>query len=121
MSELSQEARLKIGEWLTHGSVGASSKSIAIAALTGYCPKSPHYPYDSYDFQRCAELINRVPECQKPAFELLCKRGNVWPKLIEQWNDILESLEREWKPFRSVLERQSTPETNAKIRKITQC
>lgn len=93
--ELSEQSKRNISTWFGGRDKGLSSEAMAVTALTGVAPENANYPHDPSDFGRCARLIKRVPEVKIVAFPILSKHGNVWPKLIEAWDEIHETMESE--------------------------
>lgn len=93
--ELSKEAKKAIAAWFGGRDCGSSSETMAVAALTGFAPERASYPCDPSDFGRCARLIDRVPEVKSAAFAALSDHGEVWPKLIEAWDDIHATMDAE--------------------------
>ena len=103
--ELSTEAKRSLAAWFGSGDKGASSETMAVAALTGFAPNGASSPHDPSDFGRCARLIHRVPEVRDAAFAALADHGTVWPRLIKAWDDIHECMAAEcgiaWEKGRS--------------------
>jgi hypothetical protein len=74
-------------EWLDTGRVGASSKSIALAAL-GRVTKSAPFPWDGADFGRCYLLLQQCPEAKIGLDRLRDGGGPVWKMLVERWAEV---------------------------------
>lgn len=78
--------------WLASGRRGISSNTIfthltGIDAMEGW---SKSHPYDPADFDRCLNLLDKVPEFR----ELLPKMRTcspVWDALIDRWDEIEKS------------------------------
>lgn len=93
--EISADAKRALAAWFGCGDTGASSETMAVAALTGFAPGRAAYPHDPADFGRCARLIKRVPEVRPAAFAALANKGDVWPRLIDAWDKIQACMEEE--------------------------
>lgn len=93
--ELSTEAKRSLAAWFGGIDKGASSETMAVAALTGFAPDRADYPHDPSDFGRCARLIDRIPEVRQAAFSALANHGTVWPRLIAAWDEIHDCMEEE--------------------------
>ena len=58
------ELRGKILHWLANGETGLSSKTIAFATA-GISAARHRHPNDLYDFNRCLNLRNEIPETEE--------------------------------------------------------
>lgn len=81
-------------EWMAGSDTGASSKALAIAAVTGTAPRLD-YPLDPADFGRCARLIHRLPDVRDLAFPILAEKSPMWAALIGAWDEIHACMEDE--------------------------
>lgn len=95
---------LKIGEWMTGGHVGISSKAIAAATL-GALPKSPDCtPRDSGDFGRCYRLLTLIPEAYE-GLDRLAAWSAQWARLAAIWDGLSEDFAETPTNHRSISER----------------
>lgn len=83
-----------LAKWGVSDDTGASSKSIARAALGLKPPPHPDYPYDIADLGRCLRLLNAVPEARFGLTEL-GKVSRVWKALDERWDEIVRTANEE--------------------------
>lgn len=79
------DIRSSVLEWMATGQVGASSKSMALAACDLACDGS--YPLDPSDFNRCLMLLQEIPAVRNH-FDRIAALGEVWKRLIGRWSEI---------------------------------
>jgi len=75
--------------WLQGQDTGISSKAI-MEMMLGAQPHWKTYPRDSWDFNRCVRLMEKIPAWRTRITEM-SKVGYVWAALVENWNE-LEAL-----------------------------
>ncbi len=75
----------KIVDWIQKGSVGESSKCMAMH-LSGR-PCSGDYPHDAGDFDRCVKMLEAVPEL-RPIIGNMAKVNSYWAALVKRWSEI---------------------------------
>lgn len=83
------EIQSKVLNWIATGHVGASSTAMAMIACD--LPNDGSYPLDPGDLNRCLLMLEEVPEV-RDHFGSISKRGVVWGRLIERWDDIEKSF-----------------------------
>ncbi len=83
------EIQTKVLNWIATGRVGASSKTMAMAACG--LPNEGSYPYDPDDLNRCLLLLKAVPEVREH-FDKIAALGVVWARLVERWAEIETSF-----------------------------
>ena len=79
------EIQAKVLNWIAAGRVGASSKTMALAACGIHSDGS--YPRDPDDLNRCLLMLKAVPEVREH-FDKIAALGVVWGRLIERWAEI---------------------------------
>lgn len=83
----------KVLHWLAYGSVGVSSKSMALAAAG--MPKCENWgadiPHDPDDFNRCLLLLDAIPEIRNH-FDKIALLSKSWHKIISNWDEIEKSF-----------------------------
>jgi len=84
-------------EWLNGEDTGMSSRFM-VAVLTGTkwvddFDAQPH-PHDVSDFGRCYRMLNAIPQF-KNDLDKLKPYGDVWPKLIDNWDEMTRLYERD--------------------------
>jgi hypothetical protein len=86
---LTTPSEAAILEWLAGDGVGASSKMIALAALSR-TPKraDTNYPHDPSDFGRCYRLLAQCPGARAGLDKLGAEAGPVWAALVARWAEI---------------------------------
>ncbi|MCY1295155.1 hypothetical protein D9M69_454140 [compost metagenome] len=85
MSEIQE----KVLHWIATGRVGASSKTMALAACG--LPNDGDYPHDPDDLNRCLLLLKAVPEVRHH-FDKISALGVVWGRLAAHWDEIEQSF-----------------------------
>ncbi|MFG5864575.1 hypothetical protein [Metapseudomonas sp. CR1201] len=85
MSEIQE----KVLHWIATGRVGASSKTMALAACG--LPNEGDYPHDPDDLNRCLLLLEAVPEVRQH-FDKIGALGVVWSRLAARWDEIEQSF-----------------------------
>lgn len=103
----------KILEWIATGSVGASSKAMALAAC-GIRSRADH-PHDPSDFNRCLQLLDAVPEIRSH-FNQVAALSSVWKRLITEWDELEECFITEAGPNWS--KARSAPKTYEALAKV---
>jgi hypothetical protein len=105
--------RDKILDWLLTGSVGASAKAMACAALGKENDRS--HPQDPDDLNRCLLLLERVPEIRKH-MDKLADMSETWAKLVARWPEVektfLDEVGFNWS------KRSRAPKTYALMKKL---
>lgn len=91
MNEISQAA----AKWLVVGERGVSSNTI-MSVLSGLLIQTMYHnhPHDPDDFKRCEKLLREVPELREQ-LPLMADVSLVWARLVERWDEIVTSLEKE--------------------------
>lgn len=85
--------------WLACGERGLSSEAI-VAHLTGQPIGSRYWwarrahPHDPADFRRCQLLLNAVP-LARLMFPTMRTASPVWARLVDAWDEIHETIERD--------------------------
>lgn len=109
MSEIQQ----KVLHWVATGSVGQSSKAMAMTACG--LPSEGDYPLDPDDLNRCLKMLIAVPEV-RDHFEKIAALGVVWGRLIARWAEIessfLDEVGLDWCKARSA------PKTYALMKEV---
>ncbi|MNN54991.1 hypothetical protein D3C81_1698410 [compost metagenome] len=85
MSEIQE----KVLHWIATGRVGASSKTMALAACG--LPNDGDYHHDPDDLNRCLLLLKAVPEVRHH-FDKISALGVVWGRLAAHWDEIEQSF-----------------------------
>lgn len=86
-------------EWLSSGERGISSEAI-VSQLTGQPVGRHHWrhgdhPYDPADFRRCERLLRQYPTARIYFRELMPGRSDVWARMVEHWDELVELIESE--------------------------
>lgn len=107
------EIQKKVLNWVATGRVGASSKTMAMAACD--LPNEGDYPHDPDDLNRCLLLLKAVPEV-RDNFEKIAALGVVWKRLVGRWAEIeasfLDEVGLNW------CKAKSAPKTYALMREV---
>lgn len=92
-SGINTSSNTKIDEWMVHGSVGISSKTMW-AALKGLDidPKYGDKPYDPCDFGRCYELV-KYCNITKEDLQVISNTLPYWKPYIDYWDKLCEMYE----------------------------
>lgn len=106
-----------IANWLLSGRVGISSRTIACATLGANDDLlGGSYPSDPSDYNRCALLLEAIPQCAnglRRLGEIGCPE---WRALVRDWEAIrvsfIEEVGRDWSFA------QSAPKTYALMKEI---
>lgn len=106
----------KVANWLIHGRVGLSSKTMAAWLAYGEKFEDGHnHPHDPDDLDRCLNLLNTVPEL-RIFFPNMAALSKTWAALVENWDEIershLDEVGLGWTKARSA------PKTYALMRMI---
>lgn len=91
----SESLNEKVLKWLFVGSVGASSKAMACAAVGLRVQGGGHYPLDADDFSRCAAFLHDVPEARQH-FAMIADMNPVWKVMIENWEELEGLFNNGW-------------------------
>lgn len=75
----------KILNWFGTGSVGASSKAMALAVTD--VKNDGSHPYDPDDLNRCLLLLDAVPEIRQH-MDKIAEINETWKKLIDRWEEV---------------------------------
>lgn len=101
---MNKEISRKIGEWLISGQTGCSSTYMAGIMLGADTETKSRwgasYPHDPSDFGRCLRLIEAVPEI-KEHLHLMKECGEVWSKLVDNWDEMTRLYQRDLDTGRS--------------------
>jgi hypothetical protein len=90
------EVIMKTLLWLLSDDTGVSSKAIILAGSGISGDGLPLHPAGPYEFGRCVRLLRKIPELREPAFRHLKKEGGeIWGRLVDRWDEIVECLEEE--------------------------
>lgn len=96
------DIQTKVLNWIATGRVGASSKTMAMAACG--LPNEGDYPSDPDDLNRCLLMLKAVPEV-RDHFDKIAALGGVWGRLIPRWAEIealfLEEVGLNWSKAQS--------------------
>ncbi len=91
-----------LNHWLGNGERGTSSESIVqhltgilVARRWGICA-----PCDPDDLRRCRLLLEAVPELA-PRFGEMASASGVWAELVEIWDDLCATMDREAPAWRT--------------------
>ena len=79
-------------DWMIDGSVGVSSKAIAMRAVGKIKNKAFDYPCDADDFSRCYEMLKACPAVK---IERMRGFNKVWDNLVDSWIEITQLYELE--------------------------
>jgi hypothetical protein len=92
----------KARAWAESGDTGTSSRTIW-HVMTG-CPMfgDPYFPLDPADFGRCYRLLKLIPSWRKRLPEVAERFPN-WKMLVENWRELTDLYEREYKTGRCPL------------------
>jgi hypothetical protein len=107
---MNAETMARVNNWFLSGRVGLSSKTM-ISVFLGI-PTEGHYPHDPADFLRCKKLLEAVPEV-RGSFPEISKISDEWKALIEEWDDIDQTLDRE------MAQGDTAPETFKMMQELT--
>lgn len=92
----------KILNWFGTGSVGASSRAMALC-IAGVKGGNSH-PSDPDDLNRCLLFLDAVPEA-RGHMDKLRKLSPIWGKLLDRWAEVeasfLDEVGRDWCKARS--------------------
>ena len=75
----------KILTWFGTGSVGASSKAMALAVID--MPNDGSHPCDPDDFNRCLLLLSAVPEIRQH-MEKVAEINETWRNIVASWDKV---------------------------------
>jgi hypothetical protein len=78
--------KYKILNWFATGSVGASSKAMALAAV-GVSIDNACHPLDPDDLNRCLLLLEAVPEIRNH-MDKVAAISDTWAKLVDRWDEV---------------------------------
>lgn len=91
--------------WLRNGERGMSSETMFYYFTGNRVGKNETTPSDPDDFRRCYLLLEAVPQW-KTQLDKLRKGGEVWCKLVENWDKLTEMMEQnireDWKNYKKV-------------------
>ena len=86
------ETQSQVVKWLATGSIGASSKCMAM--WLGFGELTPgaasDYPYDPDDLDRCLMLLDKAPGL-RPLIPKMAEISPAWARLSERWEEIERS------------------------------
>lgn len=106
---------MKVLQWQATGNVGVSSATMASIALG---LDRPFYgsqfgaPHDPSDMLRCMKLLEAIPEI-RDHFPAIAKRVPTFKGIIEQWDALVEVMNRE-----CIGERWRAPDAYKLIQKL---
>lgn len=84
--------------WLASGERGISSEAI-VSQLTGHRVGRRRWPddhpHDPDDFRRCEMLLRAYPLARLTFPEAMKTRSEVWARLVEHWDELVELIESE--------------------------
>jgi len=106
---------MKVLQWQATGNVGVSSATMASIALGLDKPfYGGHFgaPHDPSDMLRCMKLLEAIPEI-RDHFPAIAKRVPTFKGIIEQWDALVEVMNRE-----CVGERWRAPDAYKLIQKL---
>lgn len=92
----------RILNWFGCGSVGASSKAMALASIG--VPNGGDYPHDPDDLNRCLLLLEAIPEIRLK-MDKVAAINETWAKLVERWEELelcfLHEVGLDWRKAKS--------------------
>jgi hypothetical protein len=84
-----------LNEWFASGERGISSETIVMNLTGRGRPKyGPDVPCDPSDFRRCELLLREVP-LLRLMLPKMAEQGPVWAALVERWDEIVATCEKE--------------------------
>lgn len=91
--------------WLVNGERGMSSETMFYYFTGRRIGRYETTPSDPDDFKRCYKLLQAVPQW-KNELEKLRKGGDVWSKLVDNWDKLTEMYEQnvreDWKNYKKI-------------------
>ncbi len=84
------EAHPNVIRWLAEGSVGASSKTMAMWLAFATKTKWLDHPHDPDDFDRCLRLLAAAPEL-RPLLPRMAELTPEWAAIAKAWDEIEKS------------------------------
>lgn len=85
----------KAHRWIVGDDTGSSSEAIWAHMMGVSDPdRGWSHPYDPADFGRCARLLKFIPEWRR-RLRGMAKRSKAWAQLVQHWDEIEVSMERE--------------------------
>lgn len=79
-----------MSRWWTDYERGLSADAIASKGATGL-----NHPHDPDDFRRCERLLRARPWLRTESLPVLAAKSPVWARLVERWDEIVSTMERE--------------------------
>ena len=83
---------IRLAQWFATGSVGTSSKAIALWLSAGVRGDGP--PSDPSDLSRCLALLDAIPEWKDRVGEM-ASAGERWVPFAERWAELVALFNEE--------------------------